>query len=76
MERAELRAQRFQHDPYVLAFGPFQATCRKCNTIVKGSPKSTYDYFHWARHRDRCIKGLLVKRNYRKIAVSLTVRLQ
>jgi hypothetical protein len=31
-------------------------SCRRCGTRIKLSPKSSYDPFHWVKHRERCLR--------------------
>ena len=30
--------------------------CKRCGTRIKLSPKSSYDPFHWVKHRERCLR--------------------
>ncbi|KAI0061003.1 hypothetical protein BV25DRAFT_1827240 [Artomyces pyxidatus] len=30
--------------------------CRRCGSRIKLSPKSTFDPFHWTKHRERCLR--------------------
>ena len=50
------RAQKLKDDPLVTLLSPLWVECRRCGSKIKLSPKSTYDPFHWARHRERCLK--------------------
>lgn len=50
------RAQKLKDDPLVTLLSPLWVECRRCGSKIKLSPKSTYDPFHWARHRERCLR--------------------
>jgi hypothetical protein len=49
------RETRLREDPYVESFSHLQVICKLCKSNIKLSPKSTFDPFHWAKHRDRCL---------------------
>ncbi|KAF8553598.1 hypothetical protein OG21DRAFT_1510055 [Imleria badia] len=36
--------------------GPLFVTCKRCGNRIKLSPKSSYDPFHWMKHRERCLR--------------------
>ncbi|KAG6381708.1 hypothetical protein JVT61DRAFT_310 [Boletus reticuloceps] len=36
--------------------GPLFVTCKRCSSRIKLSPKSSYDPFHWMKHRERCLR--------------------
>lgn len=36
--------------------GPLFVTCKRCCSRIKLSPKSSYDPFHWMKHRERCLR--------------------
>ena len=39
--------------------GPLFVGCKRCGTRIKLSPKSSYDPFHWVKHRERCLRRSL-----------------
>ncbi|EGN96841.1 hypothetical protein SERLA73DRAFT_75693 [Serpula lacrymans var. lacrymans S7.3] len=54
---AELaREKKLRDDPMAQVHGPLFVTCLRCGRRIKLSPKSTYDPFHWMKHRERCLK--------------------
>ncbi|KAH7915277.1 hypothetical protein BJ138DRAFT_148273 [Hygrophoropsis aurantiaca] len=50
------REKRLRDDPMAEVHGPLFVTCRRCGNRIKLSPKSSYDPFHWTKHRERCLK--------------------
>ncbi|KII87332.1 hypothetical protein PLICRDRAFT_55298 [Plicaturopsis crispa FD-325 SS-3] len=52
----QLREKRLRDDPMADVEGPLYIRCKRCNNRIKLSPKSTYDPFHWKKHRERCLK--------------------
>ncbi|KDQ61516.1 hypothetical protein JAAARDRAFT_54875 [Jaapia argillacea MUCL 33604] len=50
------REKKLREDPMAEVHGPLFVTCRRCGSQIKLSPKSAYDPFHWAKHRERCLK--------------------
>jgi len=50
------REKRLRDDPLAEVLGPLFVCCKRCGSRIKLSPKSTYDPFHWLKHRERCLK--------------------
>lgn len=50
------REKRLQDDPLADLLGPLFVGCKRCGTRIKLSPKSSYDPFHWVKHRERCLR--------------------
>ncbi|KAH7926048.1 hypothetical protein BV22DRAFT_390650 [Leucogyrophana mollusca] len=50
------REKRLRDDPMAEVHGPLFVTCKRCGSRIKLSPKSSYDPFHWTKHRERCLK--------------------
>jgi len=50
------REKKLRDDPMADVLGPLFVCCRRCGGRIKLSPKSTYDPFHWQKHRERCLK--------------------
>lgn len=50
------REKRLLDDPLADLLGPLFVGCRRCGTRIKLSPKSSYDPFHWVKHRERCLR--------------------
>src|SRR5580658_6395637 len=50
------REKRLRDDPMADVLGPLFVLCKRCGNRIKLSPKSTYDPFHWQKHRERCLK--------------------
>jgi len=50
------REKRLRDDPMAEVLGPLFVSCKRCGGRIKLSPKSTYDPFHWQKHRERCLK--------------------
>ncbi|KAG6336030.1 hypothetical protein ID866_3065 [Astraeus odoratus] len=50
------REKKLRDDPMAEVHGPLFVTCRRCGNRIKLSPKSSYDPFHWTKHRERCLK--------------------
>jgi hypothetical protein len=50
------REKRLRDDPLADLLGPLFVSCRRCGTRIKLSPKSSYDPFHWVKHRERCLR--------------------
>jgi hypothetical protein len=50
------REKRLRDDPMAQVLGPLFVCCKRCGSRIKLSPKSTYDPFHWQKHRERCLK--------------------
>lgn len=54
---AELaREKKLRDDPMAEVHGPLFVTCKRCGSRIKLSPKSSYDPFHWTKHRERCLR--------------------
>ncbi|KAL4062596.1 hypothetical protein J3A83DRAFT_4109796 [Scleroderma citrinum] len=54
---AELaREKKLRDDPMAEVHGPLFVTCKRCGNRIKLSPKSSYDPFHWTKHRERCLR--------------------
>ncbi|KAG9309029.1 hypothetical protein JVU11DRAFT_11244 [Chiua virens] len=54
---AELtREKKLRDDPMADVHGPLFVTCKRCGNRIKLSPKSSYDPFHWTKHRERCLR--------------------
>ncbi|KAH0836735.1 hypothetical protein J3R83DRAFT_8470 [Lanmaoa asiatica] len=54
---AELaREKKLRDDPMAEVHGPLFVTCKRCGSRIKLSPKSSYDPFHWMKHRERCLR--------------------
>lgn len=54
---AELaREKKLRDDPMAEVHGPLFVTCKRCGNRIKLSPKSSYDPFHWMKHRERCLR--------------------
>ncbi|KAH7890862.1 hypothetical protein F5I97DRAFT_1923352 [Phlebopus sp. FC_14] len=54
---AELaREKKLREDPLADVHGPLFVTCKRCGSRIKLSPKSSYDPFHWTKHRERCLR--------------------
>lgn len=54
---AELaREKKLRDDPMAEVHGPLFVTCKRCSSRIKLSPKSSYDPFHWTKHRERCLR--------------------
>ena len=54
---AELaREKKLRDDPMAEVHGPLFVTCKRCSSRIKLSPKSSYDPFHWMKHRERCLR--------------------
>ncbi|KAF8141506.1 hypothetical protein EV363DRAFT_1578747 [Boletus edulis] len=54
---AELaREKKLRDDPMAEVHGPLFVTCKRCTSRIKLSPKSSYDPFHWMKHRERCLR--------------------
>ena len=53
------REKRLRDDPLADLLGPLFVGCRRCGTRIKLSPKSSYDPFHWVKHRERCLRRSL-----------------
>jgi len=50
------REKRLRDDPLADLLGPLFVGCKRCGTKIKLSPKSSYDPFHWVKHRERCLR--------------------
>ena len=50
------REKRLLDDPLADLLGPLFVGCKRCGTRIKLSPKSSYDPFHWVKHRERCLR--------------------
>lgn len=50
------REKRLRDDPLADLLGPLFVGCKRCGTRIKLSPKSSYDPFHWVKHRERCLR--------------------
>ncbi|KAI0272492.1 hypothetical protein BC834DRAFT_349929 [Gloeopeniophorella convolvens] len=50
------REKRLRDDPLADLLGPLFVDCKRCGTRIKLSPKSSYDPFHWVKHRERCLR--------------------
>jgi hypothetical protein len=50
------REKRLRDDPLADLLGPLFVSCKRCGTRIKLSPKSSYDPFHWVKHRERCLR--------------------
>lgn len=53
------REKRLRDDPLADLLGPLFVGCKRCGTRIKLSPKSSYDPFHWVKHRERCLRRSL-----------------
>ncbi|KAI0305882.1 hypothetical protein B0F90DRAFT_936285 [Multifurca ochricompacta] len=54
------REKRLRDDPLADLLSPLFVGCRRCGTRIKLSPKSSYDPFHWIKHRERCLRRSVV----------------
>ncbi|KAH9066688.1 hypothetical protein EDB87DRAFT_1573602 [Lactarius vividus] len=52
----ETARKRLRDDPLADLLGPLFVGCKRCGTRIKLSPKSSYDPFHWVKHRERCLR--------------------
>ncbi|TFY54491.1 hypothetical protein EVG20_g9681, partial [Dentipellis fragilis] len=50
------REQKLRSDPLAEVVDAYFVDCRRCLTRIKLSAKSTFDLFHWRKHRERCLK--------------------
>jgi len=50
------REKKLRDDPMAEVHGPLFVTCKRCGSRIKLSPKSSYDPFHWMKHRERCLR--------------------
>lgn len=50
------RERKLRDDPMAEVLGPTAVVCKRCWSTIKLSPKSTYDPFHWNKHKERCLK--------------------
>ena len=50
------REKRLRDDPLADLLGPLFVGCKRCGTRIKLSPKSSFDPFHWVKHRERCLR--------------------
>ncbi|THH15222.1 hypothetical protein EW146_g5220 [Bondarzewia mesenterica] len=50
------REKKLRDDPLAAVLSPLWVECKRCGSKIKLSPKSTYDPFHWQKHRERCLK--------------------
>jgi len=50
------REKKLRDDPMAEVLGPLFVSCKRCGGRIKLSPKSTYDPFHWQKHRERCLR--------------------
>ncbi|KIJ65548.1 hypothetical protein HYDPIDRAFT_167207 [Hydnomerulius pinastri MD-312] len=50
------REKKLRDDPMAEVHGPLFVTCKRCGGRIKLSPKSSYDPFHWTKHRERCLR--------------------
>lgn len=49
------REKKLREDPYVESLTHLHVICKLCKSNIKLSPKSTFDPFHWSKHRERCL---------------------
>jgi hypothetical protein len=49
------REKKLKEDPLVESLSHLYVTCKLCKISIKLSPKSTFDPFHWNKHRERCV---------------------
>ena len=70
---ARWREKRLRDDPLADLLGPLFVGCKRCDTRIKLSPKSSYNPFHWVKHRKRCLQkigrhseGILRERGIRR----------
>ncbi|TFK48556.1 hypothetical protein OE88DRAFT_541841 [Heliocybe sulcata] len=50
------RERKLRDDPMADVLGPTLVVCKRCHSTIKLSPKSTYDPFHWNKHKERCLR--------------------
>ncbi|KZT21589.1 hypothetical protein NEOLEDRAFT_1171891 [Neolentinus lepideus HHB14362 ss-1] len=50
------RERKLRDDPMADVLGPTLIVCKRCHSTIKLSPKSTFDPFHWNKHKERCLK--------------------
>ncbi|KAI0940954.1 hypothetical protein AcV7_003187 [Taiwanofungus camphoratus] len=58
-----LRERKLRDDPMAIVQNPQMVQCQRCGGKIKLSTKSSYDPFHWQKHRERCLRrsDVLVK---------------
>ncbi|KAL6309277.1 hypothetical protein BKA93DRAFT_350307 [Sparassis latifolia] len=50
------REKKLREDRMAIVLSPQMVQCQRCGAKIKLSLKSTYDPFHWQKHRERCLK--------------------